>query len=112
MSCKGLELMEGCLDVSSSPFIVEITSEDTDFVNDANAELYIGRSMYKKYTVGDGITITDYNGNPRRMEISIEDIPTSYANGGNVMVLSIRPSSDLTDLLTKRIVITDNHAKR
>ena len=110
MSCKGLELVDMCMDVSGGPYIVKGTSEDTDFVNGAKAELYIGRNLLKTYTVGDGITISDYNGNPRRIEVAITDMSKSYK--GNTLTIFIRPTNDVSDVMVGIIKVTDNHAKR
>lgn len=110
MSCNVFPLVDGCLDISGEPFEVHFTSDDTDFVQDSKAELYRGQTMIKSYDTSEGITISDFNGNPRRFQLPITDISTRFT--GQFLTLFIRPTDDSNVVLRKKISITNNYAKQ
>jgi hypothetical protein len=111
MSCtKGLELPDVCWDVSGGPYIMEGTSADTDFVAAANAEVWHNNRKIKTYTVGDGITLSNNGADPnRKITVEIDSVESTVKG---YIFLYVRPTADTTDLISQKIQIVDNHAKR
>ncbi len=111
MACEVLNLIDGCYDVSGADFVVDISSDDTDFSQDIKADLMVGRRPIKSYSLGDGITLSSYGGFPnRRLNITVSDGLIRYV--GRCSEMYIRPTSDKNDVFVQKISITNKYAKQ